>query len=219
MEEGQNTNPTPQEQPVIPASPVSFPNVPREQQKSGGAKTFLIVGILILIAILGFVVYKSATKPSVESAVATPFDNLTTPSDQNIPAPAQTSSPVAVDKSSIAIVVQNGTGIAGEAAYLSTQLNNLGYSDVKTANASSQDATDTTVTFSNSLAASVVTEITTTLRSIYQSVTVSTSAAPTSDVVIVTGLRKGATPKPVETPAETPTDTSSPSDTTSPSPT
>jgi len=194
-------------------SGVSFPTV-GEQKKSGGAKTLLIIGILVLVAILGFVIYKSANKKSADTSTSTSStDNLVTPSDQTVqtvtPAPSPAST---VDKTKVQIQVQNGTGIAGEAAYLQTQLGKLGYTDVKLGNSDST-VTATTVTFSSTLDSGVVSEITQQLNSIYQTVTTNTSSSATFDVVIVTGLRKGATPKPVDTPTDTPTATDTPTDT------
>lgn len=211
----QNTEAQVNESPSFPQEPsgVSFPTV-GQPQKSGGAKTLLIVGILILVAILGFVIYKSATKKGeVASTEPTPFDNLTQPSsDQTGTAASPTATPKAVDKSKVAIQVQNGTGIPGEAAYLQTQLGNLGYTNIKVGNAATQNLTATQVTFSSSLDASVVSEITQKLKTIYQSVTVTNSGTTTFDVVIVTGLRTGATPRPSATPsaAATPTPTATP---------
>ncbi|HKB88467.1 MAG TPA: LytR C-terminal domain-containing protein [Patescibacteria group bacterium] len=192
------------------SSGVSFPTV-GQPKKSGGAKTLLIVGALVLIAILGFVIYKSANKNSTDTSSDTaPFDNLTTPStDQTVitatpmPSAAAKVDAAKIDKTKIQIQIQNGTGISGEASYLQTQLKALGYTNVKTGNSSST-VTATTVTFSSTLDSSVVSEITQKLNSIYQTVTVSTSSSTTFDVVVVTGLRKGATPKPSTTPTAVP---------------
>ncbi len=183
-------------------SGVSFPTV-GEEKKSGGAKTLLIVGILVLVAILGFVIYKSASKKSTDTLGETsPFDNLTTPSsDQTVtpsPSPAAT-----IDKAKIKIQVQNGTGITGEAAYLQTQLGNLGYKNIKVANSEST-VEATTVTFLSTLDSGVVSEITQKLNSLYQTVTTDTSSSSTFDVVIVAGLKKGATPKPSSSPTASP---------------
>lgn len=212
MEPDQNpVEPVEQKEPEVQSTPfqsqespsgVSFPTV-GEEKKSGGAKTLLIVGILVLVAILGFVIYKSASKQSGTSTEASPFDNLTTPSsEQNVqvttPAPS-----ASTDKSKVKIQVQNGTGITGEAAYLQTQLGKLGYTNIKVANSNST-VTATTVTFSNTLDDGVVSEITQELNSLYQTVTTSTATSSTFDVVIVTGLKKGATPKPVGTPTASP---------------
>jgi hypothetical protein len=188
------------------SSGVSFPTV-GEQKKSGGAKTLLIVGILVLVAILGFVIYKSASKKSADASLeASPFDSLTTPSSEQVVesvTPAPSPAVAAVDKTKVKVQVQNGTGITGEAAYLQTQLGGMGYTDVKVGNSSST-VTATTVTFSSKLDSSVVSEITQKLNLIYQTVTSSTSSSSTFDVVVVIGLRKGATPKPSTAPTTVP---------------
>jgi hypothetical protein len=215
MEDDQNTEnsmPMPQETPNV-----SFPTVGGGPQKSGGAKTLLIVGILVLVGILGFVIYKSASSKKDEVLTeATPFDNLTT-EDTTVATstPVATATPKPADKSTVSIEIQNGTGISGEAAYLQTQLKALGYTDIKVGNATTTDATATVVTFSKDLAQSIVDEITLKLKSIYQTVTVKT-ATSTQDVLIVTGLRKGATAKPSATPTGTPKASTSPTPTATP---
>jgi len=208
MEESQNTeNQTqniPQENPVAPAG-VSFPTV-GASQKSNGAKTLLIVGVLILVGILGFVIYKSASKKSDETLIEpTPFDNSITPSDNQVVAtPVATVAPVTTDKTKIKIQVQNGTGITGEASYLQTQLKGLGYTTVSVGNSTSPNLTATSVSFASTVPTDVVNELTTELGTIYQSVTTTTAASTAYDVVIVTGLRKGATAKPVASPSASP---------------
>ncbi len=223
MEDGQNSqNQGMQEMPTqsSPMSNVSFPTV-GQQQKSGGSKTLLVIGILILVAILGFVVYKSASKTDETLLEPTPFDNLTTSEETVEATPTSVASPTATpkpaDKSKVTIEVQNGTGITGEAAYLQTQLKDLGYTTVNVGNASAQNATDTTVTFAKTLASTVVEEITAKLKALYQTVTVKTATTSTTDVVIVTGLRKGATAKPAATLSASATAT--PKASTSPTPT
>src|SRR4030042_6497064 len=102
MEEGdtENQNRTPQAEEAVEKKPafeqnpggVSFPSV-GQQTKSGGPKTILIAGILILVAVLGFVVYKQATKGS-GTTEPTPFDNLTTSSEATtVSTPSSTSTP------------------------------------------------------------------------------------------------------------------------------
>lgn len=201
VEQEQEVQSTPFHEQESPSN-VSFPTV-GEQKKSGSAKTLLIVGILVLVAILGFVIYKSASKKSADALLeSTPLDNLTTPSSEQIatvaPSPAAT-----IDKAKIKIQVQNGTGITGEAAYLQTQLGALGYKDVKVGNSEST-VTATTVSFSSTLDSGVISEITQKLNSIYQTVTTSTSSSSTFDVVVVIGLKKGATAKPSAAPTTSP---------------
>lgn len=212
MEEAQNNQNQPSNESSFQPSPtgVSFPTV-GQPQKSGGAKTLLIVGILILVGILGFVIFKSATKTGdTVSVEATPFDNLTAPpgdAEVNVATPAPVATPKASDRSAVKVQIQNGTGITGEAAYLQTQLKDFGYSDIKIGNATSQNLTSTQVTFSSSLDSGIVSELTQKLNSLYQNVTSTNSGSSTFDVVVVTGLRKGATAKPSATPSASPSAT------------
>lgn len=191
---------------------VSFPTVGAEK-KNGGAKTLLIIGILILVGVLGYVIYKSASGSTEEPSVTepTPYENMVTPAGEATPIPSSTptaSPSAAVGKNEIKIQIQNGTGITGEAAYLQTLLKGLGYSDINVGNSVSQEATDTKVSFSSSVPSEVVTEITNKLNATYQTVTKTSSGSTTYDVVIITGLRKGATSKP----SASPTPTASPAD-------
>lgn len=213
MEETQNQEqqmPAAPQMPETQSSGVSFPTI-GQPKKSGGAKTLLMIGILILVGILGFVIFKSASKKS-ETALTepTPFENLTQPIEGEITSATPTATPKPADKSGIKIQIQNGTGITGEAAYLQTQLKGLGYTNISVGNASAQNLTTTEVTFSGKLSSDIVNELTTKLNSIYQKVTTTTSSTSTFDAVIVTGLRKGATPKASATSSATPTPTPTP---------
>ena len=216
MEEDQNSENIQRETKPVeesPSSGVSFPTV-GEPRRSSGAKTFLIVGILVLVGVLGFVIYKSAGGGKEGTTEPTPFENPTSPEPVETVSPTTTAKPA--DKAKVTIEVQNGTGIAGEAAYLQTQLKNLGYTNVTAGNASLQNETVTTVTFAKSLASDIVDEITQKLKTLYQNVTVKTATTATKDVVVVTGLRKGATAKPSATPTATPASTSTATPTASP---
>jgi len=200
-------------------SKVSFPTVGGEK-KSGGAKTFLIIGILVLVGVLGYVIYKSASGKSSDMALTepTPYDNMAAPVEETTPESLATpsSSPSAtVDKEDIKVQVQNGTGITGEAAYLQTLLKGLGYTDIAVGNSVKQDMEETQVSFGSSVPSSIVTEITTKLNSVYEKVTKTSSTSTTYDIVIITGLRKGATPKATATPtaSASPTPTATPTST------
>lgn len=207
MEEAQNQSQMmPQGSSGSQDDKVSFPTVGGEK-KGNGAKTLLIIGILILVGILGYVIYKSATGngENLGTTVPTPYQNLATPIESTVPVATPTSSPSAsIDKTKIKIQIQNGTGITGEAAYLQTQLNGLGYTNIAVGNSSDQNVTDTTVSFASSVPTSVVTEITSKLNSVYQTVSKESSTSTSYDIVIVTGLRKGASPKASASPTPTP---------------
>lgn len=186
---------------------VSFPTV-GEQNKGGGAKTLLIIGILALIGILGYVIYRSASEEGTgELAEPTPYENTAVPVEEPTPVPSSSpsASPSATaDKTKVKIQVQNGTGITGEAAYLQNILKAMGYTNVTVGNSPTQDETETTVSFASSVSSDMVSEITSKLNATYQTVTKTSSTSTSYDVVIVTGLRKGATAKPSASPTATP---------------
>lgn len=188
---------------------VGFPLSPKSKEKS--SKAGLI--ILVIVALLGIGIF-FLTKRAGEKEIS-PTE---TPAVTSSPTPTETPEPV--DKSEVGIEVQNGTGIAGEAAYLQGKLRDAGYTDVTVGNAATQDHTATEVTFKTDLDQAVVDEITAILKDSYQNVTTKTSSTQTRDVVIITGLRKGQTARPsaTATPTATPTATSSASPSPSPSP-
>jgi hypothetical protein len=198
-----------------PQPEVGFPlNTQQPANKGGNKLPLIILGIVILLAAGGIFFL---TRGSSENATPTPTvegeDSFLTET------PVPTETPAPVDKTKIKVEVQNGTGISGEAAYLQGLLRSLGYTNITVGNASSQDNATTTVTFNSSLSSDVVDEITTKLQGIYQEVSTKTSSSITKDVVIVTGLRKGQTPKPSATvkPSVSPTATGSATPSPSPS--
>ncbi len=195
---------TPEPQPEM--SPVGFPN--NTPKKKGGLGKFIIIFLgLAILGVIGFLVFKGVGGSA--SPTATPSVESISGSTQGSSTEA-TPTPAPVDKSTVSIKVENGTGIAGEAGYLQGILANLGYTKIEVGNADSQDNTSTQVTFSADLAQQVIDEITKKLNSAYQDVKTVTSSTKTSnDVVIITGLRKGATPKPAttDTPTASPTAT------------
>jgi len=196
------------------APDVGFPlSQPKSKSKSG---IWVFIVVLIIILAGGLIFFLSKNKGASPTASPTPegqglqIENATEP-----PSPTPAATPLAASRAKVVVEVQNGTGITGEAAYLQGVLKGLGYTNVKVGNSSTQDNTITTVTFSSTLDQGVVQEITGSLDSIYQQVDTQTSTTQTMDVLIVSGLRKGATAKP--TASATATASSSPS--ASPSPT
>ncbi|MCX6705518.1 MAG: LytR C-terminal domain-containing protein [Candidatus Woesebacteria bacterium] len=211
MEEDQNPQET-QTQPVVetPQESVSFAPIPVKQKSKSGLKTFLGIFILIIFVVGGFLIFKDNGQKSSEPT-ATPEV-----SGESVVVSSPTPTPEPVDKTKVVISIENGTGIVGEAAYIRDILKSAGYSIFKVGNATTTDNVTTTVTFSSSLAESVKTEITTKLNDIYKEVTVANSSTQTDDVLIVTGLRKGATAKPSASPSASPSTSPSPSPTATP---
>lgn len=198
----EQTEVTTQQQTPAPAPEVGFPISQPKPKGKMNKWTLIIIGLLILGG--GGVFF--FTRGSKETPTASP-----TVGGLSTSTPEPTPTPTPADKSKVRIEVQNGTGIAGEAAYLQGVLKSLGYSDIKAGNAESQDETTTTVTFAKTVSESVKDEITKKLEGVYKKVEVKTSSTQKTDVLIVTGLRKGATAKPSPTASPKPSGSPSPS--------
>lgn len=202
-----------QEETSTPAAPeVGFPISQPKPKGKMNKWTLIIIGLLILGG--GGVFFFTRGSKEVTPTPAPTVEGLSTST------PEPTPTPTPADKSKVKIEVQNGTGIAGEAAYLQGVLKSLGYSDIKAENAESQDESTTTVTFAKTVSESVKDEISKKLEDVYKKVEVKTSSTQKTDVLIVTGLRKGATakPSPTATPKASPTASPKPSGSPSPSP-
>lgn len=188
------------------ASPVSFPQ-PMPRKKSGIGKFLIIFLGLAILGVIGFLVFKG-----IGGGSASPTSTPSVESISGTSEVTETPSPEPVDKTTVSIKIENGTGIAGEAGYLQGVLANLGYTKIEVGNADSSDNTETQVTFSADLSQAVIDEITKKLESVYETVKTKTSSSQTtSDVLIITGLKKGATPKPATEATATPESSPSPS--------
>lgn len=189
--------------------PVSFAqNFHKEKE---GGKKFIVVGLVALLLIVGASIFAySKFRGSEEiSLEPTPFEESIPESTPTLP------TPIPVDKASVSINVLNGTGVAKEASYLQTQLAKIGFTKVTAGNSDKEGYTTTEVTFSPSLAQSLVDEIQTKLSEIYTKVTTGNASLGTYDVVIITGTRKGmVTPKP--SPTATPKASASPASSATP---
>ncbi len=191
-----------------PTPSVGFP-VSQPQKPAGKANKWVIIFLILLILGAGGVFFFATRSNKEPEATPTPE----TAGTSDFPTAEPTESPKPVDRTKVDIEIQNGTGITGEGAYLQGVLANLGYKNIKTSNASSQNNTTTVVTFAKTLDAGAVDEIASKLEEVYKTVDIKTSSTQTSDVLIVTGLRKGATAKPSASPTPKPTTTASPSPT------
>lgn len=175
---------------------VGFPLSQPKQKSKSGIWIFIIVLIIILAG--GLIFFLSRNKTNSTEATPTPETQglqIEQATETPAPTPSATLSPAA--KAKLVIEIQNGTGISGEAAYLQGILKGLGYTNIKLGNSATQDNTITAVTFSSTLDKSAVQELTTELDTLYQQVDTQTSTTLKTDALIVTGLKKGATAKPV----------------------
>lgn len=208
--EGDNQN-----QPIQSTSNVGFPSntslpqTPKPPTNKNWKWLIVLVLFLVVIGAVTFFVFKSSKTASTLEESPTP--DTSSLSNFATPEPSATPSATPSDKSQIKIQILNGTGIIGEAGYLSNKLNALGYTNISTGNASTQNSTDTQVTFSSGVGGDVIDEITSSLKDIYVNVTTSNSSLNDFDIQIIAGLRKGQTSVPTSTPGESPTPTPTPS--------
>jgi hypothetical protein len=183
---------------------VGFP-MPQPRQKMQGSKLIFIgLGLLVLIG-LGIFLFARGSKQETIKITPTPsqYEETITPLETGTLTPT----PSSIDKTKVKIEVQNGTGVTGEAAFLQTKLKTAGYSLITVGNATTQDATTTTVTFAKSLSTQIVADITKQLEAIYTKVETKTSSTQVQDAIVITGSRTGVTPKPTTTATPTPTET------------
>lgn len=175
-----------------------------------------IIGVVLILLVGGFFIVRSlGESEESEGPTPTPAGLSAFPTPNTTPTPEATPASGEVDKAEIKIEVLNGTGTAGEASFLQTKLKDLGYEEVQAANASSQDETETTATFSRDLPEEIVEEITEELEKIYTKVTANRGTVSGDfDIQILTGPRTG-----VATPTSSPRASASASPSPSSSPT
>ncbi len=158
--------------------------------KNGAGKKLALFGIGILLLLgLGAAGWYILSEPPGElenTEEAVPTLNLE-------PTESPTPTPEEVEKADIRISVLNGTGIAGAAGALKTELENLDYEQIETGNADETGVTTTAVTFNDSVPEAVRSEIIETLEEIYRSVTDETGSVTGADIEIIVGLRKNQT--------------------------
>lgn len=206
-----------QETPQQPASGgQTFDAQPPTIKKKSKKKWLVILPILIVVLAAGAFFFSRSPQEEPEEQELTPIES----EERESPTPTPTPEPV--DKSEISIRVLNGTGIAREAAFLRGKLEELGYSDIESGNASDQTRETTEVSFGSTIPEAVREEIRNKLEEIYTEVEVITGRATDADILVTTGLRPGQslpTPTPTAEPTPTPTATESATPTPAPTPT
>lgn len=195
---------------ITPAANVGFPNqAPRKKSKLP-LIIVAVIGVLLILGVGGWFVMQSSSEGDLEASPTPASFNsgstLQTPQPTSTPAATATATPKAVDKSKVTIEIQNGTGTPGDAGYVKTELEKLGYKEIETGNATDQGVTTTTVTFDKALSETVVTELTTKLEALFTEVTTKKSTVTGStQVKIVTGTKKAKTTTATKSPSATAT--------------
>lgn len=179
----------------------------------GGNRAPLIALVLIVLLALGaggWFILKGQSGSSTPTASPAPQIEISTP---------EPTTPPSIDKKEIKIEIQNGSGTPGDAAFVRDKLTALGFAKFEVGNASNQDNKVTQIAFSSTVPGEIKMEIQKELEKNYQTVQVGGTVSGDSDIKIVTGPRKGATPKPTATSTPKPTATATPKPSTTPTPT
>ncbi|KKQ95828.1 MAG: hypothetical protein UV74_C0013G0433 [Candidatus Woesebacteria bacterium GW2011_GWB1_43_14] len=203
---------------------VSFPStIAGSKNKPKRSRGIIaILGVIIIVVVGGFLLLKFTGGSGSEDASPTPttqgLSTFATPEPSEA-----TPAPESKSKADVVIEVLNGTGKAGDAGIAKTKLEGLGYEQITTSNADSQEETITTITYDRELDDANIDAITSAIKEAFSEVKVKkASLSGGVDARIVTGPRIGAdTSKATTSPSPTsiPTPTSSPGTSPSPSPT
>ena len=162
-----------------------------------------IIGVIIIIGVGGFALYKYSNSSNEDSS-----SSETKGTSTSSPSPTVRATPTpepAKEKADVVIEILNGTGTAGDASFVESELEDIGYENMNLENAETQDETSTTITFDRKLDDENVKAITDAMEDVFKDVKVKkASLSGGMDVRIITGLKKGATAA-TATPSASPT--------------
>lgn len=198
----------------------SAPSMSSPPQDAPKKKPVVVIVIAIVLAvILGFYFFRQSNK-SVENNTTV---NPTTAQEE----PSPTEEP-AVDKKTVKIQVQNGTGTPGQAGSAVDALKESGYEadNIKAVNAENFDTRTTTISAKTGFQTTAG-DVKTALKDVFDEINIDSTNlddASEFDIVVVTGGKKyeptaaptSSTEKPTGTVTPSPTLTTTPSPTPSP---
>ena len=179
--------------------PTAFQYSTQQPRKNKMLPT-IVVGAVLLAAIIGsYLIIKQPKKVEEEKTVVTETKE---PSPTPLPK---------IDKKTVKIQVQNGTGTPGQAGVVVKALTDAGYAadNIKTGNAEKFDNSTTSITAKDSYD-EIVTDIKDSLKSTFEKITVvSPNLGSTNefDIVIVTGGKIYETATPTVSPTSSVTTT------------
>ncbi|MEX2007582.1 MAG: LytR C-terminal domain-containing protein [Candidatus Levyibacteriota bacterium] len=142
-----------------PSAPIATP------KKRSPKRFFYLLATVAVIGLLLFGTFKllgSSSEPEIADITPTPTEFITeaptetpTPTEQVSPTPTKTPTPTpkanpvdsatGLDRSTLSITVQNGSGVSGAAATARDFLNSLGYDVISVGNAVSSDFQNVTI--------------------------------------------------------------------------
>ena len=171
---------------VDKAQPVSGDATYRAVRVWNTTRLVVVLGFLIaLTAILGGLIYLQINRyqaPGQPKEVA-PVSVIT-------PTPTPTEAPEEVSKGDLAVVIENGTGTAGQAGKVKALVQSLDYINIETGNADSLDYEKTEVIFSGKVSQAQQKELKDLLLKSFTAVVASFDDASKTDVRIITGQEK-----------------------------
>lgn len=169
-------------------TPVEKIEEPFDQSKPTNPLWIIIPGIFLLGALLGGIIFyqKSLNKSATETPSPTPVSEMTssTPTPSGVPISQ-------VNFAKYPILIQNGSGIPGEASNVSSILTAAGFSVSGTGNADSYDFTKTVIQAKADAPASFITKLSDTLSKTY--VVDKPQSLPdssTNEIVVIVGSSK-----------------------------
>lgn len=178
-------------QPTHPTQSVIDAPVGTRRNRKTGKPVLVIIIVILILAGLGAGAWYLLREPEIETD-STIGNSLSTPETMRITStPSPTPTITEINREDLSVSVLNGTGIPGEAGFLETKLEALGYSEIEVGNAPSQDNEITIITFSSDLPEATTVEITKDIESLYETVTTKKSSSLDVDFEVITGLRAG----------------------------
>ena len=167
---------------------------------SNSSNSFLLfagVAIFILVALAAFFLYKKPNLPNISLNLKLPtlsfFAKKASPQITASPSTDQSPSPSPeqeVSRDELTIQVLNGTGEGGQASLVKGSLENIGFTNIETGNAASQDFVVTTVDFSQKVPVETRQEIVTELEKTFAEIKMNVDTNQSFDVIITTGKQK-----------------------------
>lgn len=181
-------------------------------KKSNATKIIVAIIVVVILIVVGGIFMFGKSEESSKTVTPTPFVT-------EIMEPTPTKKPE-IDKTSVKIQVQNGTGTPGQAAAVVEALKTAGYSadNIKSGNAEDYDHSTTTISMQEGFD-DVAEDIKNSLMELHDNVEISTSNLESSseyNIVVITGGTKYEEPTKAATSSPTIKLSPSPSLTVSP---
>lgn len=183
----EQTNPQEQETAVetVPETPMSAEPTPQAEEKKTNMKLVIILTAfiaLILGGVAGGVLVFLSNSNSTKEAEVSPTPIATV-------APTATPEPE-VDKQSVTVNIQNGSGIAGEGGKMSEYLTDEGFKVGTVGNASSFDHDETIIQAKSTVEQAFIDALTKSLSAKYKMGTSTKLTTGSSDLIIIIGSQK-----------------------------